>query len=67
MFQHLKKSEERLNKMSVSKKDFIAIAEILAKDTEREEIINSVVAYFKSENPLFNEKRFREHIKKRSA
>jgi hypothetical protein len=67
MFQHLKKSEERLNKMSVSKKDFIAIAEILAKDTEREEIINSVVAYFKSENPLFNEKRFREYIKKRSA
>jgi hypothetical protein len=54
--------------MSVSKKDFIAIAEILAKDTQREEIINSVVTYFKSENPLFNEKRFRDYIKKlRSA
>jgi SOS response regulatory protein OraA/RecX len=53
--------------MSVSKKDFIRIAEILAKDQNKEEITNSVIAYFKSENPLFDEKRFRAYIAKRSA
>jgi len=53
--------------MSVSKKDFINIAEILAKTETKEDIINSVVQYFKSENPLFNEKRFRDYIEKRSA
>ena len=50
--------------MSVSKKDFVAIAEILAKDTEKEDIINSVVKYFKSENPLFSETKFRSYIAK---
>jgi hypothetical protein len=51
--------------MSVSKKDFIAIAEVLATTETREEIINSVVQYFKSENKLFNEKRFRDYIAKK--
>jgi pyocin large subunit-like protein len=52
--------------MSVSKKDFMNIAEILAKTETKEDIINSVVKYFKSENPRFSEQKFREYIKKRS-
>jgi predicted nucleotidyltransferase len=47
----------------ISKKDFLALATILAKE-ENQEIINSVVQYCKSENPRFKEKRFREHIQK---
>ena len=51
--------------MSVSKKDFVSIAEILAKTETREEIINSVVKYFKSENPRFSETKFRDYIAKK--
>jgi len=47
----------------INKKDFIAIAEILAQETNPE-IINSVVEYCKSENPRFSETKFRTHIQK---
>jgi len=48
----------------ISKKDFIAIAEILAKTEANPEIVNSVVQYCKSENPRFSENKFRSYIQK---
>lgn len=48
----------------ISKKDFIELATILGKTETREEIINSVVKYCKSENPRFSETKFRSYIQK---
>lgn len=50
--------------MSVSKKDFIEIAKILATTNTKEDVINSVCKYFKSENSRFNESKFRSYIEK---
>ena len=48
--------------MSVTKKDFIAIASILknTKLLSHEAIVLSFCDYFKEQNPLFDEFRFKE-------
>ncbi len=60
--------------MSLTKKDFIRIAEILKGNIDKaengfvwkwnnpEELIKSLSIYFKSENPKFNEQKFKQAV-----
>ncbi len=51
--------------MTISKKHFKAIAEILSKNLVVIDTIENFCKYFKSENPLFNEVKFREAVLKK--
>lgn len=46
--------------MAMSRKDFKAVAEILATTTERENIARSLADYFATTNPRFDRARFLE-------
>ena len=50
--------------MSLTKKNYIAIAEIIAKHNLNNDAINDFCSYFKSENSAFNEFTFRTYIQK---
>lgn len=50
-------------KMTLSKKYYKAIAEIIAYSNNTEDIINGLCTYFKQDNPRFNPTKFKEHIK----
>lgn len=47
----------------LTKKDYFAIGLILKSDTSKEVIIERMIDYFKQDNPLFDEQKFRNFIK----
>ena len=50
--------------MAVSKKDFVAIADILRAHKADHATISDFCTYFRSENPGFDAYRFNEYIKR---
>lgn len=44
----------------LTKKDHIAIAEIINVNAGRDEVVDALVEYMKKDNPLFNEDKFRK-------
>lgn len=50
--------------MVLSKKLFIALAEILGRQNLNEDVVVEFVLLCRTENPRFNEERFRNHISK---
>lgn len=48
--------------MTLSKKHFKAIATILKDCNANEKMINAFCSYFKSENALFNEEKFKDAV-----
>ena len=48
--------------MSLTKKNFVAIAEILAHNSADESMTRSFIRYFENQNPNFNEDRFLDYI-----
>jgi hypothetical protein len=49
--------------MTMTKKHFKAIAEILKHNDSKEQIVERLICFFRSENELFDESKFREAIK----
>ena len=50
--------------MSVSKKDFVAIANILRTHKATPETISDFCTYFRTENPRFDAYKFREYVRR---
>ena len=49
-------------KMALSKKHYKAIAEIIGTTTEREELVEALKDYFKTDNPRFDYARFDDFV-----
>ena len=50
--------------MSVSKKDFIAVADILRAHKADSETVEDFCRYFRTQNPRFDSHKFTEYVKR---
>jgi len=50
--------------MAVSKKDFVAVANILRNNNVDAETVKDFCEYFRSENPRFDANKFREYVRR---